>query len=43
MIKEKIKGDKGHPWRVPLVMWKGLERKPLASTLADVVVYKALS
>lgn len=38
----KIDGERGQPWRVPLVIGKCLERRPDVRTLADGLEYRAI-
>lgn len=42
IVMAKMRGDRGQPCHVPLVMEKGSDNIPLARTLADGVVYRAL-
>lgn len=41
IIRLKIVGDRGHPWRVPLFMLKGEDRKPGEYTCAKGQEYSA--
>lgn len=35
IIKVHIMGERGHPWCVPLEIWKLLQREPSANTCAE--------
>lgn len=40
-IKWNIVGKRGHPWRVPLDMLKGVDKRPEVFTCADGQEYRA--
>lgn len=42
IIRLKIRGNNGQPWRIPFVMGNGVDRTPEVNTCTMGVVYKAM-